>query len=283
DSCNKTGLTPNNTNRITVFEDTGCVEGCWTAGNHENLVSDYGNVKKGARFNDIAQNYRKYFVEKRKDGVAGNIYMISGMDYNPWWHGYFRKNYAGQEFCNYVAAYIYETRVANSIVSKAAVKSPGDLSNTVISRIQKDVNSIPWTEYDEGKNRFYSSNPSSGTKRAFVWGMAIHTLADAFAHSSATFSGTRVKHNSSNKAIDADNTSYLSLRWSSAQKAVNLAIKKYTAASKPSGTSKEFSPVKEQGQFKLINIEKYITSVDGRNSGASYAPYSVYKKYDNGN
>lgn len=270
-----------NENRVMIFKNTGCVEGCWSVGNHENLVNSYNNVKKGARFNDTAKNYEKYYVEKRKDGVKGEIYIITGMDYNPWWHGYFRKNYSGQEFCNYVAAYIYETRVANSIVSGVAVKSPGDLSNSAINRIKKDVNSIPWTKNDKNGKKLYTSNPSTGTKRAFVWGMAIHTLADSFAHSSATFSGNRVTHNSSNKSIDADNTSYLSLRWSSAQKAVNLAIKKYTASSRPSGTSNEFSPVKEQGQFKMINIEKYITSVDGAKNGATYAPFSIYKKYDN--
>lgn len=272
-----------NENKVEIFKNTGCVKGCWSVENHENLVNSYNNVKKGARFNDIAKNYEKYYVEKRKDGVKGEIYMITGMDYNPWWHGYFRKNYSGQEFCNYVAAYIYETRVANSIVSGASVKSPGDLSSSLINRIKEDVNSIPWMKNDKNGKKLYTSNPSTGTKRAFVWGMAIHTLADAFAHSSATFSGNRVTHNSTNKSIDADNTSYLSFRWSSAQKAVNLAIKKYTASSKPSGTSNEFSPVKSQGQFKMINIEKYITSVDGAKNGATYAPYSVYKRYDNNN
>ena len=72
----------------------------------------------------------------------------------------------------------------------------------------------------------YTSTPSPGVKRAFVWGMAIHTLADSFAHSVTTWSGSRVKHSSSNKSVDADNTAYLSMRWTSAQKAVKLALKK---------------------------------------------------------
>ena len=267
-----------NNKEIVVYDDTGCVEGCWSVTDHQNVIGNYGNVKKGARFNDMAKNYSGYYIGKRTEGA---VYKVTGMDNNPWWHGYFRKNYSGQEFCNYVASYIYETRVANAISAGGNIYSPGDISTTVQNTIKKDVKEIPWTKQDRNGNKMYTSTPSPGVKRAFVWGMAIHILADSFAHSVTTWSGSRVKHSSSNKSVDADNTAYLSMRWTSAQKAVKLALQRYEKGAKISGTSNEFSPVKSQGQFKMINIEKYITSVDGAKNGATYASRSVYKNYKN--
>ena len=123
----------------------------------------------------------------------------------------------------------------------------------------------------------YDSTPSKGTQRAFVWGMALHSLADAFAHSTATSSGERIDHDKTfGENYYADNNKYLSFRWDCASDAVNSAMKKYKDSTKPSGTIYEFSSVKNQGQFKMINIKKYITELSNEKEGNKYDSCNVY-------
>lgn len=47
------------------------------------------------------------------------------------------------------------------------------------SEMVKDVNSIKW----DSANAYGTAKLTPGKKRALVWGMALHTLSDTFAHS----------------------------------------------------------------------------------------------------
>ncbi|MBO5072882.1 MAG: hypothetical protein J6C32_07945, partial [Eubacterium sp.] len=161
--------------------DTGCVEGSWATDDHGDMIpSGRINVQRGARFNDSTkERYIEHYGKTEKD----NIYTFRGMLDNPWWHGY--------QKTNYVAAYIYETQLANRMQYGGTVSVPRGLSGKVKKEIDEDLAVL---------KKYWSKELASGkvtkqAKRDFVWGMAIHTLTDTFAHSAYVW-GKRIRSGS---------------------------------------------------------------------------------------
>ena len=153
-----TGI-PDNATKVSVFKNTGCVEGCWSRDNHEKLVKGSSEfVKKGARFNDDTS--KRYITGKDEDGKS--LYRYQGMKNNPWWHGYYKKEKKGDYLCNYVAAYVYETRLANAIKTGASPKHTG-LSDKIKKEIDDDIAKIDW-------KTIFDRVPSKSEKRQFLWG-----------------------------------------------------------------------------------------------------------------
>lgn len=244
-----------NEREVLCFEETGCVEGSWSENNHESMIpSDRTNVKKGARYPDQGQ-----YTEK--------------MTLNPWWHGYWQKKRGDtREYTvNYVAAYVYITRLANKEQYGGAASVPSGLSSTIANNMISDVNTIDWSS----KVALEKKNPSAGEKRAFIWGMAMHSLADAFAHSAyrKVDGAYHAITHSTGKYTGADDTDVVSKRYGDAKDAVGLAMKKYTDSSHPSGTYAEFKEAysamtgNEREDYKLGNIYRYVVAVANTTSG----------------
>ena len=259
---------PENTGKIVTFDETNCVEGNWSLSkyskNHESMIpSKFSNVKKGARFPDEKTD------KDGKDARGTQLYVFQGMEHNPWWHGYFRLMNAGKgkKLSNYVTAYIYETRLANQMQTKTTASIPRGMQKDISNEIKNDISKINWSKQ-------FGTNITNGKKRAFIWGMAIHSLSDAFAHSTTDGLGERITHDNDR----ADNPSYYSLRWNCAVEAVTLALNNYSSSIYQSGTYNEFSPVKKQSQFKLINIYEYIKENGGSSVANTYKTKSVSKK-----
>ena len=184
---------PENKEKVSVFRDTGCVKGCWSTNDHGELVQNTGNdyLKKGAKFND-----NKDYVTVRKADGTPKYFRYRGMKNNPWWHGYFARDVETAHYlCNYVAAYLYETRLANALTRGGTPSYPG-LTDTIRKEITKDIANIDW-------KGLFGSVPSKKDQRDFLWGMALHNLSDAFAHC-AVVNGSRIKH-TENQKTHADN------------------------------------------------------------------------------
>lgn len=255
----------NNKRGIITFKETGCVEGSWSRKNHESLIpAKYTNVKKGARFPDTEAAC--YYDGSEMNGKK--LYIFAGMCHNPWWHGYYQKSklvkknadyvYKGEYYNNYVASYIYITRLANQLKSGKTAIVPGGISDAVKNLIKNDVGKIDW-------NRQYGNIPSKGTKRAFVWGMALHTLADSFAHSTCDTAGNVIIHPYS------DDLTTISQRWNHAGKAVNSAVQKYESGESASGTFSDYAIVKQATKYKMVNIQKYMKEVAGEKTANAYS------------
>lgn len=249
---------------IVVYEDTGCVEGSWKKNDHEALVTaNYSNVKKGARYPDLENQ----LMEEGKEINGKKLYIFAGMCHNPWWHGYYQRAhvqnksgaYQGDYYNNYVACYIYLTRLANEFVRGSIVGVPGGISTTVKNEIKRDLGKIDWV-------REFGYVPTSGTKRAFVWGMALHSLGDAYAHSTWTKKNGVISHSEG-----ADNNNFISQRWKHAKQAVNAAITKYKLGANASGTYNEFASAKNATDYKMVNLYKYITEVAGQKTAKQYS------------
>ncbi len=227
-----------NNKSVIGFNKTDCVEGSWTGKDHKGLIpEEYKSVRKGVIFPD-----NKEYKDSNGD------FTFRGMKVNPWWHGYYSRNY--------VAAYIYETRLANAFTTGKGVPYSVILKE-IAPQIKSDIDKINW-------KKEYGKTPTNAQKRAFVWGMAIHDLQDTFAHSSFVWKSgkyVRLKHE------DLDNCDdilvYKERYYSTTKMAVDAAMRKYKNSSHPSGTYEEFSPILKATRFKLGNIYLNIKELAG--------------------
>lgn len=272
-----TGENIHNKKPVTVFEDTGCVKGCWATKDHEKMIKDddkkyLKDLKMGARFPDSQGGY--YEAGRIKEnGNWKTLYLFRGMKHNPWWHGYYKRSLVKKFPCNYVFAYIFETQLANEMKTPKAVAMPKNSALATVARYIKDsIGRIDW------KRHYHDTVPTRDQKRAFMWGMAMHSLADAFAHSTCYKNGIRITHDDD----AADNTNdYRDQRWKHAIKAVNAAIQRYhqgTEKNPSPGTYKEFSAVRDATKYRMINIKQYITEVSNALEGKKYQNVSISKK-----
>ena len=230
--------TEENQKPVVAFEETGCVEGSWEKDDQENT-----NVKKGARYPDE-------WIDTK------------GMEANPWWHGFYKKKRgANQGLNNYIASYIFITRMANQIKDGGTASKPGGLSGVAHKSIVNDIARIEW-------EKIFKKKASPGQKRAFVWGMAIHSLTDMFSHT-AYKNGEYMSHDSGQAHIRDK-------RFDLAIAAKDLAMRKYSSSQHYSGTVNEFSPIKQATSgYKFGNICKYVKEVTGDDALAS-----SYKNYN---
>ena len=230
-----------NKTKVETVEDTGCVKGSWSIANHERLIgSNHSYVKEGARYPDISTNTK---------GLSGN----------PWWHGSYHSNY--------VASYIYATKIAEQLGEGKSVSSATinyGLSSSEKTHMKNSVSL--WADN--------TSNYSKGQKRAFVWGMATHTAADVFAHSAYVKSGgvwCHLAHGGQHNNIEyndyADKTNKYEERFTAAKNVIKKIIQKYDAKS-GNGSYAQFIGMTSVGKtFRLRNLSNYIRAT---NSSANY-------------
>ena len=272
-----TGENIHNQKPVTVFEDTGCVKGCWATKDHEKIIKDTNkkyleDLKMGARFPDSQGAYYeagRIFYEDKWE----TLYLFRGMNHNPWWHGFYKRCRVKNFPCNYVFAYIFETQLANEMKTKKAVAMPKNSAHATVAKYIKDsIGRIDW------KRHYHDTVPTREQKRAFMWGMAMHSLADAFAHSTCYKNGKRITHTRD----AADNTNdYQDQRWKHAEKAVNAAIRRYHQGTEKNplpGTYKEFSAARDATKYRMINIKQYVTEVSNASEGKKYQNVSISKK-----
>ena len=150
-----------NTDDVAVFDTNSYVEGRWTYSKHNEMIvnpgglstSDISILKTGATYPDAE--------------VSG----VKGLGSYPEWHGGYKCN-------NYIASYIYVTSLARAIQNNTEINTvytPGVIGSTEKSHLLGAVTGINWNEV--------LATPSNQNKSLFVWGMAIHTATDVFAHS----------------------------------------------------------------------------------------------------
>lgn len=258
-----------NKRKVETFEDTGCVEGSWTQDDHEKMVSaGYYCVRAGTRFPDLTgekdftyDNVKyKYDLGIKKGDKDSRKF--AGMTKNPWWHGYHAQNY--------IKAVLYATYIADAIykynlVSKTESLFEYDNQIAMESSIYELYNNsqLGWKYIlyylKENYSKAKKQSNSNGFKRAVIWGMAIHSATDTYAHSAETRSGT-IKHNKG-AYVDADNPDYVTERYRDAQKVAEQIMDKYRSQKKL--TAKDLvMPGNRTVNYQLKNYEKYIKEVD---------------------
>ena len=151
-----------------LFDDS-VVRGFWKEGKHTMLVKDEVQVvKNGAVWPD-----------KKKSSVKG---MVA----HPEFHGYFKKDY--------IASYIYMTKMAAQMYKKNKyLKTTSSFEKQVKKAAQKGIKEFKI----KGKEQ----------KAAFIYGMALHTAADTFSHSTTGVSGQN------RAALKKKTVKYLASKW----------------------------------------------------------------------
>ena len=236
----KTQVVEQNKRKVMSFEETGCVKGSWEPKDHESILeTDRTLLKKGAKFPD-STDYKTKNGEMR----------YAKMRANPWWHGHFN--------VNYVSTFIYETELANNINRNGTFRQfnkQSHLDSAVEKEILDDINNIPWA-YEAGANLY------SYDKRAFIWGMALHNLADSFSHSTGyTINGVKY-YLGHNAAKDAHNKRGFGNRYECAKAAVRRGLDLYFKGA--NGNAEVFLPGSRKAGinngFYMINISEYINA-----------------------
>lgn len=248
----KRGKTINidNNTKVETFNDTGCIKGSWSGSIHEGFVgAGHSNVKKGARYPD-------------------QLSCMKNLGDNPWWHGGYKTNY--------IAAYIYATRIAEQLGkgnSASNASTVSGLSSNTKNNMLADVKNINWSSVGMTTN---------AKKRAFMWGISMHIAADIFAHSAFIYSPSQGKwchlaHGGTynGKTINnyADNTGKFEGRFYGAEDAVSKILTKFDKAN-GAGSYKQFSGI--GCSKKEYRLRDFVTNIKSTTSDSISTPYTNY-------
>ena len=265
----------NNKNKISVFDANTYVKGSWTRPAHQNLVINNNVV------------FSSTDIKAIKAGCTANDNFISGMTSHPQWHGYWQKKLLGikQYECNYVASYIYLTKMAQRFPNNSNIPTsysdPSQLpymtSNDYkgLKGVVKldSFNGTAWSTALKGYNEAISGvSDTNRNRRLFMYGVAIHSATDAWAHSTYTKDGNYISHTDGDGSWEgaADNTGYLS-RYDCAGYMVKLILSH--ANSGIEGSAEDFCKVASsnyyQDDFWMKNLDDNIKNVDS----------SIYNRY----
>lgn len=247
---------------IETYDDVEYVEGSWYSEEHENVIvnanlnaSQISILKTGAIYPDKKDS--RYY----------------GMVANPEWHG--------NSNMNYIAAYIYITRIATSIGNGNSASSatvPTGISAVKSTDIINDVNALPYSTI--------LATPSAANKKLLVWGMAIHAATDVFAHSVWGIvngewqyldhpASTSTNPNYVPQNGLADEKGQNPNRYKTAENIAKASLKTYVAGK--TGNVNDFNPansyVNAGTKWKVINLSSYAAPFSSSVSNA-LAPYS---------
>lgn len=201
--------------------DEAKVEGTWSGTNHQKYLTDKNvnlpAMKKGASY---------------PDSTASDAVGIAGMTENPDFHGLYERRHVNNEPVNYLASYRFMIKIGNeygkgktyTAVTKS--KIPG-LTDNSYSKIRSAMSKI--------QNKSFFKNYSKANKKAFIFGVAMHTSTDTFAHSTYRYyngkwySITHAKNPDKGqmKENEADNPKYVSRRFDLAYRAERNTLYRY--------------------------------------------------------
>lgn len=226
-----------------VNVDEEYVEGRWSQGNHQAAVD-----KSGISFSASA-------IKLIKEGIVypdkNPDWQGSAKEQHPRWHGkWVTKN---DYKLNYVAVFDMLTRIAinGGTINFNSSDVPG-MTASLYNNFAADMNGL------QGK---YTSLVGSNTKenrKYFLYGCAIHTITDAFAHSAVDVdSNKRISHDDG-----ADNITFHPRRYEMAVQVTKLALQNLKNNAKSNGADvlKAIKSKYVDGttKFKLINIKQYL-------------------------
>ena len=231
-----------NESDINVFDNVNSdyVEGSWYSdpanGNgHQSIFIDAWGNKTTTNL-DTYQYYALMYGCKFNDTSSSTI---SGMTDHPQWHGYLWNGTADN---NYINCYIYLSRIANALYQSknltttddSAISIPATMTNSEHNGMKgiitsSGVGNLSWsTICSNASTSTITVSNLAKNRMAFVYGMAMHTATDVFAHSTfyasssstdssgtTTTNWTRIMHTTSGLHY-ADDTTFIQARYNAA-------------------------------------------------------------------
>lgn len=189
---------PENDARIQVFDNSedvekleegekekedGEVKGSWRWGAHTKYLDD-------KNINLPAMKQGAVYPDREESGTQG-------MKAHPEFHGYFRNE--SKQSVNYVACYHFMLKIADAYgkgKDYLSVSKCKGLSDASYNAIRQGFNKM---------NKKIKSFSQNKDRKAFVYGIAMHTATDVFSHSTlkyVPYTWVRIKHKPINEADD---------------------------------------------------------------------------------
>lgn len=267
-----------NTNKISIFEDVPTVKGSWSRPEHERILEN-----AASKANNDSRTVVKFSADEIKAIKAGCTAPDSyydGMSAHPQWHGYFQVS-ASQEACNYVASYIYLTKMAvqypNNTNPASGYSDPAKPDymyqndyNMMINKVNDNsFCNVDWSTALTGHlNAIQGVTDNNKNRRLFLFGVALHCATDTFAHSSYTLDYKRINHDKEGTNSwdnKADRVNYIPNRHECAKFLADIVlIRAYfgIAATASDYTSALFAENTYNSTFYLRRIARYIEEID---------------------
>ena len=212
---------------------------------------------------------------------------LQGMTTNPYFHGYNKKKdfETTKETYNYLAGYIYLTRCA---LAGTFNQDKSDLLNTTGNIAEMDeklqmINFAGTEKFDDSYLKKpvllgYMNTPEN--RGLLLWGMAMHTVADVFSHSSYTMHDGKMTYISHELSAlnEADNDEFVPARYASAKAVVKNVLKHYIEGTE--GTVEDFILGNEyyDGSFKIRNLSTYASEIKQLDANQESILASVTRK-----
>lgn len=255
-----------NENEVSVFNDITYVEGSWSRSDHESLVIDNNTVFTAADIKAI------------KAGCTANDTFIAGMEQYPQWHGYWQQKINGAQTyeSNYMASYIYLTKMSqqfpNNTSTPSAYSDPSKLSylttndyNGLKGVVALKTFSTVWSTALKGYQAAISGvTDTNKNRRLFMYGVAIHSATDAWAHDTYTTDGNYISHTEGTSVWQgaADDITYLS-RYKCAGYMTKLILARASAGT--DGSAEDFCKVAASSTYKddfwMRNFEENVKAI----------------------
>ena len=200
-----------NESEIVVFQDVDYVKGSWKKEKHEEVVGSE-SAESGKPMSEEA-------IRIVKKGAVANDRYLTPWTSLPQWHGFTSKKIDGVRHYlnNYIESYLYITEAAtgfnyNNQTSATNEYTPPAKSAYYSLAAHKeeyeDISQIiqangiqnPYEEEEEKKYRDWEELLGKGEtvtdrkKSLFVYGLALHTVTDMFAHSTVDLEGNYIAH-----------------------------------------------------------------------------------------
>lgn len=244
--------TEENTSNVAVFDTSDYVEGSWTYQKHNDMIensdlsaADISILKTGATYPD--------------SDASG----VKGLKDYPEWHGGYKSD-------NYIGSYIYVTHLARAMqygTGLNTVYAPGGIGATEKSHLLNAVTNVDWNQM--------LATPDTHNKVLFIWGMAIHTATDVYAHSAWADVYCKKEQKTKWEHLDhdehngkADDTTVKPKRYETAARVARKSIKKYVQGKY--GSVEDFLP---EGGYKNAGINWTIKGLSDNARALGCGPY----------
>jgi len=264
-----------NDSEIDVIGDLDYVEGSWNSTTHQGFASEI-SAESGNQLSAAA-------IAVVKLGAVAPDLKFSGMTTNPEWHGYSQYNPSTgpwQYYSNPIYSYIYITEIAAAMeLNTAPTSAPHTITascidicscsnNNCLTRVRANINGKFWGSSglynnNQGTTESWATLLGSNTNNArnrslFVYGMAMHTITDMFAHLVYDENGDLIQH-----ADGADDPTVCPERHDVAELMCQYLIADIKRAR--AATLSDFLPIAtEVGEydFTLHYFNKYVKAIN---------------------
>ncbi|MBQ9118561.1 MAG: S8 family serine peptidase [Lachnospiraceae bacterium] len=261
---------------VVVFDDVAYVEGSWYAVEHTGLLLNANVDNMG---NMIYLSTTELSIVKL-GALAPDTYWI-GMKRNAEWHGYMNHVPTGASsedyYSNYIYAYLYITEMAASMNNYGSLIASVNAECLVhtegcdcISKMKNNINSkfysagiykqkdgvicgtVSWSKILNGLA------VTNRNKALFIYGLALHTATDSFAHS--TYEGrNRLDHE---EDCMADVVDYLPNRYDCAEVISKRLVLNVVSAKQASIADYIAIQSVYDGSFKMARFGTYVKGID---------------------